>query len=65
MDTEIRCFIELEEQDATKEAQPRVQAGNGKEIWPGLFGQETALDKWIRCRLSSRCADFQRHVGGP
>jgi len=26
MDTEIRCFIELEEQHATKKAQPRVQA---------------------------------------
>jgi hypothetical protein len=26
MDTEIRCFIELEEQHATKEVQPRVQA---------------------------------------
>ena len=26
VDTGIRCFIELEEQDATKEAQPRVQA---------------------------------------
>ena len=26
MDTEMRCFIELEEQDATKEVQPRVQA---------------------------------------
>ncbi len=26
MDTEIRCFIELEEQYAAKEVQPRVQA---------------------------------------
>ena len=26
VDTERRCFIELEEQDATKEVRPRVQA---------------------------------------
>ena len=32
---------------------------------PGLFGQESALYKWTLCRLSSRCADFQRHVGRP
>jgi len=38
------------------------------ESWPGLFGQESALDKWILCRLSSRGADFSasslRPTGG-
>ena len=27
-----------------------------KERWPGLFGQDSGLDKWILCRL--QYADF-------
>ena len=30
----------------------------GSESWPGLFGQESTLDKWILCRLSSHSVDF-------
>jgi len=33
------------------------------ERWPGLFGQESAKDKWILCRLFSRDADLGRHAG--
>ncbi len=28
------------------------------QSWPGLFGQESTLDKWILCRLSSHSVDF-------
>jgi hypothetical protein len=34
-----------------------------EERWPGLFGQESAKDKWIVCRLFSRDADMGRHAG--
>ena len=29
-----------------------------EQSWPGLFGQESTLDKWILCRLSSHSVDF-------
>jgi hypothetical protein len=35
----------------------------GAKRWPGLSGQDSPLDKWSQCRLSSSYVDVEPHVG--